>query len=305
MECRDALAFPGDPHRVVLLRRVDAVDHDVTRAGPTRRARRLRPQAHAPAAPRRPGSVDGPHRQVAAALVGRCRGDRGRARPAAVGTHAARRYPPRPGAGDQRPASGARRSTRTPPGRRPKTPGTRRCPTSTASVAPRDARHAYAVLRGLTTQGGGMVAAATLGLPERAEAGRNYDYRYVWLRDQCYAGLAVAVTDPHPLLADAVAFTTARVLEHGDRLTPAYRADGSPLPAESTLRLPGYPGGCRGGRQPRHRPVPARFAGRDPPTAGHRRPPRPARRRRPQGGGRRHRPDRRPLADPGRRASGN
>ena len=30
VECRDALAFPGDPHRVVVLRRVDAVDHDVT-----------------------------------------------------------------------------------------------------------------------------------------------------------------------------------------------------------------------------------------------------------------------------------
>ena len=30
VECRDALAFPGDPHRVVVLRRVDAVDRDVT-----------------------------------------------------------------------------------------------------------------------------------------------------------------------------------------------------------------------------------------------------------------------------------
>jgi hypothetical protein len=88
------------------------------------------------------------------------------------------------------------------------------------SAAPRDARHAYAVLRGMTTQGGGMVAAATLGLPERAKAGRNYDYRYVWLRDQCYAGLAVSVTEPHPLLRDAVAFTTARVLEHGDKIAP-------------------------------------------------------------------------------------
>ena len=33
-----------------------------------------------------------------------------------------------------------------------------------------------------------MVAAATTSLPERAEEGRNYDYRYVWIRDQCYAG---------------------------------------------------------------------------------------------------------------------
>ncbi|WP_434099493.1 glycoside hydrolase family 15 protein [Streptomyces sviceus] len=29
-----------------------------------------------------------------------------------------------------------------------------------------------------------MVAAATTSLPERAEEGRNYDYRYVWIRDR-------------------------------------------------------------------------------------------------------------------------
>ena len=37
------------------------------------------------------------------------------------------------------------------------------------TIATRDARHSYAVLRGLTSTGGGMVAAATMGLPERAE----------------------------------------------------------------------------------------------------------------------------------------
>ncbi len=29
-------------------------------------------------------------------------------------------------------------------------------------------------------------------LPERADKGRNYDYRYAWIRDQCYAGQAAA-----------------------------------------------------------------------------------------------------------------
>ncbi|MEP7159680.1 MAG: glycoside hydrolase family 15 protein [Dermatophilaceae bacterium] len=112
------------------------------------------------------------------------------------------------------------------------------------SAAPRDSRHAYAVLRGLTAPGGGMVAAATLGLPERAEQGKNYDYRYVWLRDQAYAGLAVSVVEPLPLLDEAVAFTTARVLEHGDQLAPAYRLDGTLPPSEQHLDLPGYPGGA-------------------------------------------------------------
>ena len=72
----------------------------------------------------------------------------------------------------------------------------RAVPELSDTLASRDARHAYAVLRGLTSAGGGMVAAATMCLPERAEAGRNYDYRYAWIRDQCYAGQAVAVTRP-------------------------------------------------------------------------------------------------------------
>ncbi|KRE63725.1 glycoside hydrolase family 15 protein [Nostocoides sp. Soil756] len=117
-------------------------------------------------------------------------------------------------------------------------------PAFESSAAPRDAQHAYAVLRGLTAPGGGgMVAAATLGMPERVEAGRNYDYRYVWLRDQAYAGLAVAVDHPDPLMDEAVALSTARVLEHGPDLAPAYRLDGRLPPRERDLDLPGYPGG--------------------------------------------------------------
>ncbi|MEU3254863.1 glycoside hydrolase family 15 protein [Streptomyces sp. NPDC006997] len=110
-------------------------------------------------------------------------------------------------------------------------------------VAPRDARHAYAVLRGLTSGAGGMVAAATTSLPERANAGRNYDYRFAWLRDQCYAGLAVAAHGPHELLDSAVRFTTERVLADGDDLRPAYTVTGGPTPPERELPLPGYPGG--------------------------------------------------------------
>jgi hypothetical protein len=111
-------------------------------------------------------------------------------------------------------------------------------------VARRDARHAYAVLAGLTSTGGGTVAAATCALPERAEAGRSYDYRYVWIRDQCLAGLAVAALGSHPLLDDAVCFVAARLLEDGARLRPAYTTDGGRVPDERALGLPGYPGGA-------------------------------------------------------------
>ncbi len=118
-----------------------------------------------------------------------------------------------------------------------------RVPNLDGTAAPRDARHAYAVLLGLTSSGGGMVAAATTSLPERARQGRNYDYRYAWIRDQSYAGQAVAKAGPHPLMDDAVKFVSSRLLADGPRLTPAYTADGGPVPDQRQLDLPGYPGG--------------------------------------------------------------
>ncbi len=120
----------------------------------------------------------------------------------------------------------------------------RAVPDLSDTVAPRDARHAYSVLRGLTTAGGGMVAAATMSLPERAEAGRNYDYRYAWVRDQCYAGEAVGAVKPHPLLDEAVSFVGDRIRADGPTMKPAYRTDGGAVPDERTLtHLAGYPGG--------------------------------------------------------------
>jgi len=119
-----------------------------------------------------------------------------------------------------------------------------RLPDLESATAPRDARHAYAVLSGLTSAGGGMVAAATMSLPERAREGRNYDYRYVWIRDQCFTGQAVARAGPVGLLDDAVRFVTERLLADGDHLVPAYTIDGGAVPDERALDLPGYPGGA-------------------------------------------------------------
>ncbi|MFE0760009.1 glycoside hydrolase family 15 protein [Streptomyces smyrnaeus] len=116
-------------------------------------------------------------------------------------------------------------------------------PDCDSTIAPGDARKAYAVLHGLTSNAGGMVAAATTSLPEHAGEGRNYDYRYAWLRDQSYAGIAVAAHGPHPLLDSACDFVTARILEDGDALRPAYTVTGGPVPGERSLGLRGYPGG--------------------------------------------------------------
>jgi hypothetical protein len=112
-------------------------------------------------------------------------------------------------------------------------------------VGPRDAEGAVAVLHGLTSTGGGMVASATMSLPERAQQGRNYDYRYAWIRDQCYAGVAAAAHGHFHLLDSAVNFVSARLLVDGDQLKPAYTVAGGPVPDERSLsHLSGYPGGA-------------------------------------------------------------
>jgi hypothetical protein len=243
LECHEALARPSDPHRVVLLRRICAPEDDA-------RVRvLLDPRAGYGARPltghRRDG--DGTWTASTGQLAVRFTGapqatvdDRGRLVTDLV--------VPAGGVHDLVLELGD--------GPLPDLPDPERLwhrtraswaadvPDLADTVAPRDARHAYAVLRGLTCPDGGTVAAATLGLPERAEAGRNYDYRYVWLRDQAYAGMAAGVARPYPLLDEAVSVTVARVLEHGDQLAPAYRVDGGDLPRQTGLGLTGYPGGA-------------------------------------------------------------
>jgi GH15 family glucan-1,4-alpha-glucosidase len=115
-------------------------------------------------------------------------------------------------------------------------------PRSRDSIAARDVGHSWAVLRGLTSQRGAMVAAATTSLPERSEAGRDYDYRYAWIRDKCFAGHAMAAAGGGDLLEKAVGFVRDRLLEDGPDLMPAYTVDGDPVPGQKVLDLPGYPG---------------------------------------------------------------
>ena len=63
------------------------------------------------------------------------------------------------------------------------------------------------LLRGLTSRDGGMVCRRDpSGLPEQALEGRNPDYRYAWIRDQCCAGITAAAHANFPLLGSALRF---------------------------------------------------------------------------------------------------
>ena len=243
-ECREALARPADPHRAVLLRRVLAVEGrarvqvtlDLRGAFGHRPVRELA--------------------RVQGVWTGRSGGTRfrlagaGRARPGPDGQSLELTLTVPPGEHhdlvlevSDRALDGA------PPDPDAAWAATEASwsgavPDCSGLIAVSDARHAYAVLAGLTSASGAMVAAATTSLPERLESVRNYDYRYAWIRDQCYAGLAVAAHGPHPLLDGAVAFITERVLADGPGLRPAYTVSGGEIPAERSLRVRGYPGGA-------------------------------------------------------------
>ncbi len=247
IECREALAFPGDPNHVVLLRRLLAVRGDAQTA-----------LTFAPAAKFGRDGIENLTRDDAGRWHGYVGDMRVRLDGVPHATAADHRGRPTALVADLDVAEGSHHdivvefstTPRTGPPveagilwSRTENAWRREVPALSSSITVRDARHSYAVLRGLTSNGGGMVAAATTSLPERAEQGRNYDYRYVWIRDQCYAGQAVAVDGPHPLLDDAVCFVAQRLLEDGSDLKPAYTIDGGTVPDERTLELPGYPGG--------------------------------------------------------------
>jgi hypothetical protein len=247
-ECREALAMPADPHRVVILRRIEALD------GPARADVLLDVRAgfgrsRMTDLSRTRGRWTGRSGAIRFRWSGAAR-----ARPSDDGL-ALTVSLPEGGHHDLVLELSDRPLNDAPPEAAEAWAATEETwsavvPDCADLVAVRDARHAYAVLRGLTAGSGAMVAAATTSLPERMEGGRNYDYRYAWIRDQCYAGLAVAAHGPHPLLEGTVRFLTERILADGPDLMPAYTVAGGAIPGERRLRLRGYPGGtARSGNQ--------------------------------------------------------
>ncbi len=115
-------------------------------------------------------------------------------------------------------------------------------PHVSGTAADRDVAQFFALAHGMTSRHGGMVAASTTGLPEHLYGSRNYDYRYTWIRDHCFAGQADAAYGSHGILDNAVHFIGARLRADGANLKPAYTVDGGPVPDERRLPLPGYPG---------------------------------------------------------------
>ena len=241
-ECQEALAYPATPDRLVVLRRVVAREVRPTWPCGSIRAPDMAAAVCGRSA-RTTGGLDGPDRRAIPALVRRRRrgeGPPGRTAflPGAAADGAAWRAP-RPRARAFRRAAAGRAARGGPAWHVTRAQWAQAVPSLAESLAPRDARQSLVVLRGLTSAGGGMVAAATTGLPERAEQGRNYDYRYAWIRDQCYRGPGDRRgAGPNPLLDDAVRFVATGCTTTGRRSCPRTRSPAARSPTSASSTCP-------------------------------------------------------------------
>ncbi|MCY7303804.1 MAG: trehalose-phosphatase [Thermoleophilia bacterium] len=112
---------------------------------------------------------------------------------------------------------------------------------------PKDVLRSALTLRGLCHfPTGSILAAATTSLPEALGGGRNWDYRYCWLRDAAMSARALVDLGS---LAEAEALLRwvdgciERTGGHPERLHPLYTVEGLELGPEAVIdTLPGYAG---------------------------------------------------------------
>lgn len=91
---------------------------------------------------------------------------------------------------------------------------------------------------------GGIIAAATTSLPEVAHGDRNYDYRYVWLRDTAMVVSALIRADTKNFQAQQFLqfLHRGRTTNKKTRFVPLYDLDCKTAPDEILLPFTGYKG---------------------------------------------------------------
>ena len=88
---------------------------------------------------------------------------------------------------------------------------------------------------------GAVIASATMGLPEAPGTGRNWDYRYCWLRDTYYTMHVLSSIGHFDELNNYFHFLLNLQKSH-TRYAPLYRISGQVLDEEHILPLEGYQG---------------------------------------------------------------
>ena len=92
---------------------------------------------------------------------------------------------------------------------------------------PEAVRRSLLMLRALTFHAtGGIVAAPTLGLPEKPGGSMNWDYRYCWLRDSTFTLTALLNAGYHEEAGDWLRWLLRAIAGAPDKLKIMYRIDG-------------------------------------------------------------------------------
>lgn len=88
---------------------------------------------------------------------------------------------------------------------------------------------------------GAVIASTSMALPEAPQAGRNWDYRYCWMRDAYYTMQAFGSIAHFEELERYFQYLL-NIARDGGRYRPLYRINGKPVFEETTLDLQGYRG---------------------------------------------------------------
>ena len=251
IECREALALPSHPDRAVILRRVIARHGTARACDVAESARRLRPASRC-AGSRRDESGTGTGEAGDDIHLAWSGGERRHPGPdghggkaleldarARAGRSPRPRARPRADGGPTAPAG--RRASR---GRQPKPPGASAFPSSSARSP--SATHATPTRScpGSPAPAAGWSRRPPHRCPSAPGKGRNYDYRYVWISDQCYAGQAVAKAGAHTAPRRRRAFRARPAARRRPAdLMPAYTTSGGRVPDQRSLGPAGLPGG--------------------------------------------------------------
>lgn len=90
---------------------------------------------------------------------------------------------------------------------------------------------------------GAVIAAITTSIPEAANSGRNWDYRYCWLRDSYFVVQALNSLGATQTMEAYLRYILNVSLEAGDTLQPVYGISGDAhLPERNVDSLAGYRG---------------------------------------------------------------